>query len=152
MSDTGWLNARVCDLTQVRLSFASGPPLLVDWDDETRPKGGAHVLVKIWQPRNPAHHRLYWHLLRAVVDATGQWNTAEELHRMVKLWTGHYRQHPQPSGVVLAELLSTNVASMPKKEFETFFDLALAAIALETGIDVESLKQEAESQVCTTSS
>ncbi|MCY3980510.1 MAG: hypothetical protein OXF51_01810 [Alphaproteobacteria bacterium] len=144
MSDTGWLNARVGDLTQVRPSFTPGPPLLIDWGDKAIPQIGADVLVKVWQPRNPAFHRRYWSLLHAVVDATGQWGTAEELHRQIKLWTGHYVRHEQPNGMVLAELLPTNVASMSKQDFEKFYDMALAAIAVEVGVDAEALLAEVE--------
>ena len=106
------------------------------------PPAGSTVLVQVRKARNIRHHRLYWALLRAVVEATDQWAAPDELHRWIKLELGHYVPHVQPEGTVLCELLPTDFAKMDQFEFGDFYGRALAAIALSTGIDAEALIEE----------
>ena len=114
----------------------------VDWGETPRPADGKQVLVKVRSPRNIGHHRKYWGLLRLVIDATGRWFTPDAMHRWVKIELGHYVEHRQPNGLVFAELLPTDFAAMSQAEFKEFYDLALAAIAMEVGVDPETLAKE----------
>ena len=128
----GWLSARMKD----------GQPVISWPADYARPDDGRHVLIRVRQPRNIKHHDKYWGLLAAIVEATGRWQTKDECHRWIKLQVGHYRQHPQPEGYILCELLPTDFAAMPQAEFTEYYALALAALAMETGIDPETLERE----------
>ena len=104
---------------------------------------GRKVLVRLDFPRSLPQHRMYWGLLRSVAEATGSWRTADDLHRWVKIELGHYNQHPQPDGTVLIELLPTNFGSMPSGDFSEWLHSAVAAIAMQTGIDPEELHGQA---------
>ena len=108
----------------------------------TLPEEGAEVLVQVRKARNIKHHRLYWALLHATVEATNIWAEAEELHRWLKISLGHYTPHVQPNGTVLCELLPTNFAAMDQTAFGDYYSRALATIAMETGIDAEALIEE----------
>ena len=130
MSD--WLTAQMVE----------GQPKVRWPEGEARPADGKQVLVKVRSPRNIRHHRKYWGMLRALVDATGQWPSTAAAHRWVKIAVGHYVPHRQPDGTIFAELLPTDFAGMPQRQFDEFYALALAALAIETGIDPATLEKE----------
>ena len=104
------------------------------------PKAGADILVQIRQPRNVKHHRMYWSVLAAVVDATDRWPSSKALHRWLKWRLQMYQPVAVQKELVVLEWESTDFASMGQAEFKTFFDKALNAIHAETGIDPDALQ------------
>ena len=92
-------------------------------------------LVKVRRPRNLKHHNLYWAMIGAVSDATGLWKTAQALHRWLKMELGMYTVVGVEGDRILIREDSTDFMAMGQDEFRDFFDLAVATISLETGID-----------------
>lgn len=107
------------------------------------PAAGSTVMVEIRQPRNLRHHRKYWALLNKVVTATGRWPTAEACHRWVKWELRMFVPIAQKNGLMVIEWDSTDFNTMSQQKFGEFYERALNCIALETGIDAESLRAEA---------
>lgn len=108
--------------------------------DSTLPKKGTDVLVQIRQPRNIKHHRMYWAMVGAVVDATDRWPSSESLHRWIKWRLDMYRPVAVHDNLVILEWDATDFASMGQAEFKGFFDRAMTLIHDETGIEPESLR------------
>lgn len=101
---------------------------------------GDEVVIRIRKPRNPRHHRLYWALLRAVVEATGlKWPNERLLHNWLLIQTGRYTASEIINGRLTIELDSIDFMAMDQAEFADFYDLAVECIALETGLDPERL-------------
>ena len=114
--------------------------LKVMWTDEqSSPKRGRDVLIKVRRPRNPRHHRKYWGMIRAITEATGLWHTQDECHRWVKRQVGHYVTVGIAEGIDVIELLPTDCGSMNQAEFNDFYRNAVAELAMETGIDPVSI-------------
>ena len=107
------------------------------------PDDGKTFLVRIRRPRSLKHHRLYWGMLRGVVEASDGWKTPEALHRWIKYQLGLYKMVEVRDGRVIVEWDSTDFFSMDQIKFEKFFMLAVAEICLKTGIDpIEFVKEE----------
>ena len=96
---------------------------------------GDTFLVRIRRARNPKHHRLYWAMIRLTVDATDRWPSPQALHNWVKYELGLYTLTAVDQHKVIVEWDSTNFMSMDQDAFKDFFERAVAAIVLETGID-----------------
>ena len=106
------------------------------------PPANADVLVQIKQPRNLKHHRKYWGLLRLVVDATGNWPSVDAMHRWLKLELRMFTPTELVDGRLVLEWDSIAVESMDQREFSAFYERAIAAIIMETGIDPITLMEE----------
>lgn len=133
---TAWLPARF------HSRLPSGKVLVeVTPDDQPIPEDKPFV-VRVRRPRNPKHHRLYWALLGEVVNATGRWVSPESLHRWLKIELEMYEIVGMQDGRTMIEFDSTDFVGMDQTKFERFFDLAIAAISMETGIDPTALRQE----------
>ena len=130
----------------VRKMLYSGNALIeVNADEDAKfPAVGESFLVRVRKPRNPKHHRLYWGMLKHVVDATGRWPNAEALHKWIKYALDMYETVAVDSkaGKVIIEWQGTDFMSMGQDEFKAFFEQAVGAIALETGIDPLALESE----------
>ena len=118
--------------------------LLVDPDpDNGWPDPHTSIMVRIRRPRNPKHHRLYWGMLRQVVDATDQWPTPDALHKWIKYELSMYTMTAvDEEGLVVIEWESTDFMSMDQADFREFFDRTVACICIETGIDPLSFTEE----------
>ena len=136
MIEGGWLPAKV-----QRSADTGRCTLAVDFGEQPVPTVD-YVLVKVRQARNVKHHRKYWGLLKAVVDATGRWHSVEDMHRWLKWELRMYRAVAVRDGYTVLEWDSIDFAAMAQREFAEFYDRALAIIAFETGIDAEALKKE----------
>ena len=120
-----------------------GGSLSVKWPEgEAKPEADRSFLIKIRQPRNIRHHRLYWAFLGNVVRSAGTWRDTDELHRWIKVQIGHVQAHEHHLGFTVVEPLPTDFASMPQGEFRTYFDRALESIAEETGLTPDTLRKE----------
>lgn len=134
MSESKWLSAQISGRT-VTLPEVSdnGKP----W-----PRSSRYCYVKVKEGRNLGHHRKYWGLLRRVVDASGQWPSVEILHRWVKYQLRMFTPVEIRNGNVILEWDSIDFESMDQREFNDFYDRALAEISLEIGVDPETLGVE----------
>ena len=118
--------------------------IVVDPDpDHAWPDTGTAFLVRVRRPRNPKHHRLYWGMLSQVVDATGRWSSRDALHKWIKYQLNLYTVTAFDGGRVIVEWDSTDYMSMDQADFREFFDQAVAAICIETGVDPLALKPAA---------
>ena len=52
-------------------------------------QGQIFNVVAVSERSNP-HHKLYWSILKAVVDTTAMWPTPQKLHNEIKFLTGYY--------------------------------------------------------------
>lgn len=103
------------------------------------PKEGTTFLVRVRRPRNIRHHRKYWAMLGNIVDATGRWNTKQHLHEWLLYQLGYTEPVWINDQEYYERLKSTDFMAMSQDKFSEYFDLAVAAICLETGIDPDDL-------------
>lgn len=96
---------------------------------------GGDLEVHIRQRRSLPQQRLYWVTLQKVVDATGDYPTAEHLHDALKMALGYVRLMKRLDGSIIAIPDSTAFAAMDGAAFREFFDKAMKAIAERWGFD-----------------
>ena len=107
------------------------------------------IAVRVLRHRSPEQTALYWRCLERVVEATGRWHAAEELHLALKVATGQ---------VDIVQLLdsrkvlvpkSTGFDAMTQDEASAYFDAALKIVCDELmgGITVEELLEHAGAKV-----
>jgi hypothetical protein len=94
-------------------------------------KDGREILVTARRPRNPAHHRLLWAMLRKVVENTdGQWPNENALLDELKLATGLAEVRVNLlTGKPYAVPGSIAFASMDQTKFKEWFDQATHLLA-----------------------
>jgi len=88
-----------------------------------------HVEVK--QPRNGAHHRLYWTLCARIADAVGA--DSEDISDILKLRTGHVKEIRTKRGLEIVPK-SISFAAMDQTAFRAFFEKCVMVIMQEWGI------------------
>ena len=80
--------------------------------------------------------RLYWSVLRNVVNATGKWPTATHLHEELKIICGYTRSVVNwETGEVHQIIDSIAFDAMTADEFRTYFDMAMKKLAEHLGYD-----------------
>jgi hypothetical protein len=107
-------------------------------------KDGAEVFGEFKAPRNIKNHRLYWALMKILVDHN-VFPSLEAASDVVKIACGHVDMRIAPdTGEVFMAPKSISFASMPQAEFKTFFDTAIRQICARwlQGTDDEALKAE----------
>ena len=120
----GWRKAEL-----KRIEADGSALLLVEGDAEQGwPKPGEPFIVRVRKARSAKHHRLYWSMLRNVVEATETWETATELHKWLKYKLGLYTVIAIEKEKVIIEWDSTDFIAMSQDEFRRFFDKTVAAI------------------------
>lgn len=132
--------------------MAETPPTLLHWDGTLlRPHAavdleilaqryapGSTLRGRFSQPRSLPRHRLYWAVLSEVVAATDLWPTPEDLHEAVKLELRMVRGVALLNGEVRFLCASIAFDAMDEGQFRIFFDRAMDAIRVATGIDIEA--------------
>lgn len=92
---------------------------------------GKSLRVEIKQPRNGAHHRLFWVLCTRIADAIGA--EPENVSDVLKIRTGHVTKINTKQG--LYELpKSISFASLDQQGFSDFFNRCVTVIETEWGI------------------
>lgn len=91
--------------------------------------------------RSNGQNSYYWVALNRVVEATGRWANAEQLHRQLLIKCSFFTAVTTLDGGVRLEACSTSFKSMKQKEFNDYTKQAFLALA-ETGIDFEALMGE----------
>lgn len=109
---------------------------------------GDVVRADIKRPRNTRQHRLYWALLGAVADNLPDDVTAEVLHDVVKLRTGHYTVVRTRRGEVQIPG-SIAFGKMDQAEFDAFFERVLKLMDTDIipGIGSEALREHVHEMV-----
>ena len=98
-------------------------------------QGQIFNVVAVSERSNP-HHKLYWSILKAVVDTTAMWPTPQKLHNEIKFLTGYYSSVINgKSGQIFYVVDSISFESMDQQEFSTFFDAAMEVLANRLGVD-----------------
>lgn len=92
---------------------------------------GKPFYVEVRQPRNGAHHRLFWTLCTRIADAVGC--ESEDISHIIKVRTGHVRIVKTAKGIQEIPR-SISFASMDQIAFKAFFDKAVYVIENEFGI------------------
>jgi len=85
---------------------------------------GQRVRLEIKEWRNTDRLRAYWSLLHDAVDATGRHLTAEKLHEVIKLETGHVDLIALPNGMRVAIPASIAFDKMSEPEMIAYFAAA----------------------------
>jgi len=100
---------------------------------------GQRIAIKLLRKRSIAQNSLYWTILNRVVEATGKWNTAEQLHTALKVATGHVDVVRLIDGRRVLVPESTAFDSMSQDEAQAFYDAAFRVIADDLGIALDDL-------------
>lgn len=105
--------------------------------------------VALTQPRSNPHLRLYWSMLRLVVDNLDTPVTTEALHEWVKLKCGVSVAIPLRSGAVDHVPGSVAFDKMDQDQFNRFFDRAMGLIVehLIPGLSKGRLESEARAML-----
>lgn len=92
-----------------------------------------HVEVK--QPRNAAHHRLFWALCARIANARGV--EAENIADVLKIATGHFQLVRTKKYGDIHIPKSISFAKMDQTEFRNFFERCVIVIYEEWKIEPE---------------
>jgi hypothetical protein len=107
-------------------------------------KDGDPVLVRIHKPRNIAHHRKLFAVLRKVVENTDKWADTKVLLDDLKLATGLFETRVSAlTGMPYPVPASINFASMDQARFEEWFKKATNKLAEAIGVSEAELLDEA---------
>lgn len=103
---------------------------------------GREVIVTVRKARSSQHHRMFFAMLRKVVDNSEQWASEDVLLDDLKLATGHceLRRNALTGAAIMAPR-SINFASMDQTAFRRFFDRCCYVLA-QAGIDIDQLMTE----------
>jgi hypothetical protein len=94
---------------------------------------GKSVRVKVEQPRNSAHHRLFFALCQRIASAKGE--TLENVVKQFKRATGHYEINHIGPGVQEVDYKSIAFHNMGQIEFSEFFEKCVQAAYEAWGIE-----------------
>lgn len=102
---------------------------------------GEDVVCRVLRGRSALQNRLYWQVLERVVEATGKWRTADELHAALKVAIGHVETVQLFDGRKVLVPDSIRFEHMSQDEAQVFYDAAFHVICDEVmgGISVEDL-------------
>lgn len=102
------------------------------------------VMIDVHSPRNPRHHKLYFHLSRKLIEG-GVWAGDEDsLLEWMKFATGHVRTAIDHTGRPRTIPKSIAFESMDQAAFSRWFDRVLFVICdrLLVGTDWQDLRAE----------
>lgn len=102
---------------------------------------GERIAVRILRGRSALQNRMYWQVLERVVEATGRWRTADELHAALKVATGHIETIELINGRRVLVPDSIRFEHMSQDEAQVYYDAAYRILCDEifNGITVEEL-------------
>ena len=130
--------------------FAKVGNALVPMDEDGREilaalKPERQVMVQVHAPRNPRHHRLYFALLKKVIDGGAWKGDIDTLDESIRLECRHVRLQVNAfTGEVTEVAAPLNWESLSQEKFARYFDRAVWIIChhLLKGQDYESLRDE----------
>jgi hypothetical protein len=99
------------------------------------------IPIRVWRERSHEQNAMYWRALARVVEATGKWHTAEELHLALKVACGYVERVRLIDGRLVLVPGSIAFDRMNQEEAQLFYDAALRIVCDELmgGIEVEEL-------------
>lgn len=97
--------------------------------------------IRVQRERSHEQLALYWQCLERVVEATGRWRTAEELHLALKIATGYVEKVRLIDGRRVLVPESVAFDQMSQDEFTRYFDAAMRVLCEEVmgGCSIEEL-------------
>ena len=109
-------------------------------------KVGSLVGARVARSRSVVQNALYWRVLQAVVDSTGQWRTPEELHLALKVACGYVDVVRLTNGRMIKVPGSTSFDALDQDGFQRYCDAAFRIICDEImgGMSIEELLNEAQ--------
>jgi hypothetical protein len=109
------------------------------------------VTVEIKQARNPRHHRLFFAILKFIVEHTDQFDGIEQAKTAIKVACGEVDPFIDPgTGKTFWITRSINWSAMDQTRFSAFFDRACWVIAnrwMPEGTTPESVRAEIEAMI-----
>jgi hypothetical protein len=106
---------------------------------------GQRVLVRVHKPRNVAHHRKLFAVLRKVAENSDRWADEKVLLDDLKLATGLFETRVSAlTGMPYPVPASINFASMDQARFEAWFTKAIGKLAEAIGVSEAELLGESD--------
>jgi hypothetical protein len=109
------------------------------------------VVLNIKARRNPKHHRLFFAILKFMVEHTPYFETVEKAKTAIKIATGEVDTYIDPdSGKAFFILRSISWGSMDQSRFSAFYDRAVHVITsryMPPGTTEESVRAELEAMI-----
>jgi hypothetical protein len=109
------------------------------------------VVLNIKARRNPKHHRLFFAVLKFMVEHTRYFETVEKAKTAIKIATGEVDTYiDSHTGKTFFILRSISWGSMDQSRFSAFFDRAVHVIAnrwMPAGTTEESVRAELEAMI-----
>lgn len=108
------------------------------------------VLVDVKQPRSIRHHRLFFALLKFMVEHTPYFETIEQAKTAIKIATGEVDTYIDERGKTFFILRSISWGSMDQTRFSAFWDRAIFVITdrwMPPGTTEASVRAELEAMV-----
>jgi hypothetical protein len=140
---------------------SKGGWILVEWDGQTltahapydlekleQLRKGVPLRAQFAQPRSMPRHRLYWVVLRLVVNNTNMFQTEEALHKTLLVGCGIVEPVVTVDGEIIMIPSSTAFDAMTEETFKAYFDEAMLTIEnhIIPGVDLTLLLKEARKQ------
>ena len=112
-------------------------------------KEGREVLLAAHRPRNLAHHKLLFALLRKVVENSDKWADEKVLLDDLKLATGLFETRVSAlTGLPYPVPASISFASMDQERFRAWYDKAHAVLSRDVlSVAPEALRAEVEAML-----
>lgn len=111
-------------------------------------KDGSEILLSARRPRNVAHHRKLFALLRKVTDNTDRWANETVLLDDLKLATGLFTTRVSAlTGMPYPVPASISFASMPQDEFARWYERAVVVLAEILGCTPDELDGEVQADM-----
>lgn len=92
-------------------------------------KNGKGYLTELKSHRNIRQHKLFFALLKFVVENSDKYVNVGELLDELKLHCGHAEKRISKKGVLYYKLKSINFGSMSQEKFKAFFDDSVHVIS-----------------------
>lgn len=92
---------------------------------------GKPFTIRLWRERSHEQNSLYWQALEKVVEATGRWHTANELHLALKVACGYVDKVMLLDGRLVLVPGSIAFDRMNQEEAQKFYDAALRIVCNE---------------------
>ena len=118
-----------------RMAGALRPVDTESLDEFSKLPVGKPLHVEVKQPRNAAHHRLYWSLCARIATSLGL--TAENVSDVLKVATGHVTLMETRRYGQIRIPKSISFAAMDQTEFREFFERCVLVVYEEWKIEPE---------------
>lgn len=107
-------------------------------------KEGGRVMVTMRSPRNEAMSRLFFAVLRVVVDNSDHWPSVEAFRKALLIRAGHFDMVVTLDGQIVPQARSMSAAELDQIKFKRLFDRCMHIICTEEipGMDPAVLVNE----------